>query len=400
MDIAVRRRLFIIIIIIIVILVTVYGFIPKAYDVELADVTRGPLQVTIEEEGRTRLKERYLLSAPSSGYMRRVGVKVGDHVKRGEAVAVMEPVKSQPLDPRSRAEAEALMSAAKSAFDAALEKERATKAEADYIEKKSDRITKLYQKGFVAKDQYDQTEAELKKALAVRDSAKAAADVARFEYDRAKATLKNFHMNRKTDAQNLIYISSPVSGTVFKLYRESEGTVASGEPIMDIAEQKDIEVITEVLSSDAVKIKKGTPVLFKRWGDEKPLSGIVRIVEPAGFTKISSLGVEEQRVLVIAEITSPYELWRVLGDGYRLESHFVIWEGDDVLRVPASALFRSREKWAVFINDKGRAGLRFVEVGHRNGMTAEIISGLNAGEKVIAHPGDSITDGVRIKSRN
>lgn len=400
MDIAVRRRLFIVVVILIVILVTVYGFIPKAYEVELADVSRGPLQVTIEEEGRTRLKERYVISAPSSGYLRRIGAKVGDQVKRGETVVALEPLRSQPLDPRSRAEADALMSAAKAALDAAQEKERAAEADAGFISKRSDRIANLYQKGSVSKDQFDQTEAERDKALAVRDSAKAAVDVARFEFNRAKATLRNFNQDKSAAVQNIIYISSPVSGSIFRLYRESEGAVAAGEPIMDIAEQKDIEVITEVLSSDAVKIQKGTPVLFKRWGNEKPLSGTVRMVEPAGFTKISSLGVEEQRVLVIADITSPYKLWHVLGDGYRLESHFIIWEGEDILSVPASSLFRLREKWAVFVNDKGRAGLRIVEIGHMNGMTAEIISGLKAGEKVIAHPGDSISDGVRIKSGN
>jgi HlyD family secretion protein len=399
MDIAVRRRLSLIIIILLVIFVTVYGFIPKAYEVELADVSRGPLQVTIEEEGRTRLKERYVISAPSSGYLRRIGAKVGDQVKRGETVVVMEPLRSQPLDPRSRAEAEALMSAAKAALDAAQEKARAAEADAGFIGKRSDRIAKLFQKGSVSKDQFDQTEAELDKALAVRDSAKAAVDVARFEFNRAKATLKNFNQDKSAAAQNIIYISSPVSGSIFRLYRESEGPVAAGEPIMDIAEQKDIEVITEVLSSDAVKIHKGTSVLFKRWGDDKPLSGTVRIVEPAGFTKISSLGVEEQRVLVIADITSSYELWHPLGDGYRLESHFIIWEGKEVLRVPASSLFRSGEKWAVFVNDKGRASMRIVEVGHRNGLTAEIISGINENEKVIAHPGDSVSDGTRIKSR-
>jgi HlyD family secretion protein len=398
MDIAARRRLFIITVILIVILVTVYGFIPKAYDVDLVEVSRGPLQVTVEEEGRTRLRAKYIISAPSSGYMRRIGVKVGDRVGKGETVVVMGPLRSQPLDPRSRAEAEAFMSAAKAAFGAAQEKERAANAEADYAGKRFERIAKLYQKGFVAKDQYDQTESELGKALAVRDAAKAAAGAAGFEFERTKATLKNF--SNGDAARNIIYIPSPVSGTVFRLYRESEGAVAAGEPIMDIAEQEDIEVITEVLSSDAVKIQKGTPVLFKRWGDDRPLSGVVRIVEPAGFTKISSLGVEEQRVLVIADIKSPREMWRVLGDGYRLESHFIIWEGNDVLRVPASSLFRSGEKWAVFINDGGKARLRVVEIGHRNGLTAEILSGINAGERVIAHPGDSISDGTRIKSRN
>ncbi|MDQ1331861.1 MAG: HlyD family efflux transporter periplasmic adaptor subunit [Thermodesulfobacteriota bacterium] len=400
MNVTARRKLYIIIIILVAVLATLYGFIPKAVDVDLVDVSRGPLQVTIAEEGRTRLKERYVISAPASGYIRRVDAKVGDRVEKGQAVVALEPLRSQSLDPRSRAEAEAVVSAAKAALEAAREKERAAAAEADYVAKRSERIAKLYSKGYVAKDQFDQTESELEKARAAGDSAKAAVDVARYEYDRARATLRNFNPVNRDVSKNTVYISSPVSGNIFKIHRESEGAVSTGEPLMDIGNQENLEVITEVLSSDAVKIKKGTSVLFKRWGGDKPLSGTVRIVEPAGFTKFSSLGVEEQRVIVIADIASPPETWRALGDGYRLESHFIVWEGQDVLQVPASSLFRSGEKWAVFVGDKGKARLRIVEVGQRNGLTAGIKSGINAGEKVIAHPGDLISDGTRIRAGN
>lgn len=399
MNVALRRKLSVIIIILVAVLATLYGFIPKAVDVDLVDVSRGPLQVTIEEEGRTRLKERFVISAPISGYMRRVVAKVGDPVQKGETVVVLEPLRSQSLDPRSRAEAEAVVSAAKAALNAAQEKERAAAADADYIGKRSERIAKLYSKGYAAKDQFDQTESELNKSRAVRDSVKAAADVARFEFDRARATLQNFNPVKRTANQSAVYISSPVSGNIFKIYRESEGAVNTGEPLLDIGNAENLEVLVEVLSSDAVKINKGTQVLFKRWGGEEPLLGVVRVVEPAGFTKISSLGVEEQRVLIIADITSPHDIWRVLGDGYRLEAHFIVWEGKDILQVPASALFRSGKEWAVFVNDNGRARERAVEVGQRNGLTAEIISGIKENEKVIAHPDESISDGTRIKSR-
>jgi HlyD family secretion protein len=168
---------------------------------------------------------------------------------------------------------------------------------------------------------------------------------------------------------------------------------------MDIGNPDNLEVRVEVLSSDAVKIKKGTRVIFKRWGGDGILTGVVRVVEPAGFTKVSSLGVEEQRVLVIADITSPPEIWRVLGDGYRLETHFVVWEGKDILQVPASALFRSGKEWMVFVEDNGKARQRSVEVGQRNGLAAEILSGLKEKEKVIAHPDDSISNGKHIRPR-
>jgi HlyD family secretion protein len=168
---------------------------------------------------------------------------------------------------------------------------------------------------------------------------------------------------------------------------------------MEIGNSKNLEIRVEVLSSDAVKIKNGTAVFFKRWGGEGTLEGVVRVVEPSGFTKISSLGVEEQRVLIIADITSPPEMWRALGDGYRLEAHFVVWEAKDVLQVPASSLFRLGQGWAVFVEEKGKARQRIVEIGQRNGLTAEIISGLNEKEKVIAHPDDSVSNGIRIRAR-
>ena len=397
MKAATRRKLFVIVIVFIVVLATVYGFLPKTVEVDLADVSRGPLQVAIEEEGRTRLKERFVVSAPTVGYMRRINAKVGDPVRKGQIVVALEPLRSQALDPRSRAEAEAIVSTAQAGLNAATEKERATTADADYLEKRSERIKNLYAKGVVAKDQFDQAESEAKKARAVQRSAAAAVDVSWAELERTKRMVQNFPPGGK--AEGLVHVASPVGGRILKIYRESEGVVHVGEPLMDIGNADNLEVRVEVLSSDAVKMKKGTRVIFKRWGGDGILTGVVRVVEPAGFTKVSSLGVEEQRVLVIADITSPPEIWRVLGDGFRLEAHFVIWEGQDVLQVPASALFRSGKEWAVFVEDNGKARQRTVEVGQRNGLAAEIISGLKEKEKVIAHPDDSIGNGKHIRPR-
>ncbi len=399
MEIAKRRTLSVSIIIVAVVLATGYGLLPRAADVDLVNVSRGPLQVTIEEEGRTRLKERFVISAPVSGVMRRIEAKVGDPVQKGQTIVVLEPLWSQALDPRSRAEAEAGVSAAMAALKAAQEKERAAAADADYLEKRLERITNLHTSGYVAKDQFDQAFSEVKKAQAVRHSAEAAVNVARFELDRTRVALQSFTSRKSTESHPAVNISSPITGTIFRIHRESEGTVSAGEPLMDIGNVENLEVRVEVLSSDAVRIKKGTPVLFKRWGGDDPLSGAVRIVEPAGFTKISSLGVEEQRVLVIADILSPPDTWRVLGDGYRLEAHFVILEAKDVLQVPNSALFRSGKDWAVFVSDNGKARKRLVEVGQRNGFTAEILSGIQENDKVIAHPDEAISDGSRIQSR-
>lgn len=378
---------------------TVYGFLPKTVEVDLVQVSRGPLQVTIEEEGRTRLKERFVVSAPIAGYMRRIDLKVGDPVRKGQGVVALEPLRSQPLDPRSRAEAEATVAAAQAGLNAAIEQERAAAAGTDYMEKRLQRIANLYSKRYVARDRLDQTESEAKKARAVQWSAKAAVDVSRSELERAKTVLKSFPSGGMAEKTDTISVSSPASGAVIKIYRESEGAVRAGEPLLEIGDPKNLEVRIELLSSDAVKIKRGGAVLFKRWGGEGTLTGRVRLVEPAGFTKVSSLGVEEQRVLVIAEITSPAEAWRLLGDGYRLEAHFVVWEGRDVLQIPASGLFRSGEQWAVFVDDNRKARQRTVQLGQRNGLTAEIVSGLQEKERVVAHPDDSVKNGTAIRPR-
>lgn len=399
MQTVVRRKWFVIGLILAVVAATIYGFLPKALDVDLVEVSRGPLQVTIEEEGRTRLKERFLLSAPTAGYMQRITVKVGDPVRKGQTVVVLEPLRSQALDPRSRAEAEAAVWAAQAGLNAAIEKERAASADAEYIDRRLERMTRLYAKGAVAKDQLDQIQSEASKARAFQGAAKAAIDVSRAELERIKKTLQDVTTGGKAAKRDTLHLSSPLDGTVFRIYRESEGAVAVGEPLMDIGNVKHLEVRVDLLSSDAAKIKKGVRVLFKRWGGEGTLTGVVRVVEPAGFTKISSLGVEEQRVLVIADMTSPPDLWRALGDGYRLEAHFVVWEGKEILQAPTSALFRSGTQWAAFVEDNGKARRRVVEIGQRNGLRAEILSGLAEKDRVIAHPDDSIHDGARIQVR-
>lgn len=394
-----RRKLLIAGFSLIVVLLIIYGFFPKRQEVDLVDVKRSNFQVIIEEEGRTRLKQRFTVSAPTAGYMRRVDFEVGDTIKKGQTLVTLEPLRSQSLDPRSQAQAQLSVSAARAALSAATEKERAAISDYEYTEKKLERMSRLFSKGYIAKDQYEQIETEATRARAYKLSAKAEVTMARAELERAKTNLQNFSSAKNIGKRSIIYVSSPINGSIFRIYHESEGAVNIGEPLIDIGNQKDLEVRAEVLSSDAVKIKKGTPVLFKRWGQNETLEGIVQVVEPAGFTKISSLGVEEQRVLVIADITSEQGKWQALGDAYRLEAHFIIWEGGNILQVPSSALFRLGNDWAVFTAEKGKARMRVVEVGHRSGLAAEIISGLNETDKVIAYPDDSISDGTRIKQR-
>jgi HlyD family secretion protein len=394
-----RRKILIISLIVVVVLVLIYGFLPKTREVDIVSVVRGPLHVTIEEEGQTRLKERFSISAPTAGYMRRVNIKVGDTVRKGQLVAILEPLHSQALDPRSRAAAQASVSSAEASLKAAQERERMATADADYLEQRRDRLKALLDKNSIAKDQFDQINSEARKARALQLSAVAEVNLAKSELERAKINLQNFSAVKRGDMESSIAVPSPVSGSVFRVYRESEGAVNMGEPLIDIGDARDLEVRVEVLSSDAVRIQKGTKVLFKRWGHDEPLTGKVRIVEPAGFTKISSLGVEEQRVLVIVDITSPPDKWSVLGDGFRLEAHFVVWEGENILQIPSSALFRSGDKWAVFVAEGGRARKRIVEVGQRNGLAAQINSGLKENEKVLSYPDDTIREGTKVRQR-
>lgn len=396
MKAATRRTLSLSVIIILVVLATLYGFMPRAVEVDLVRVARGPLSVAIEEEGRTRLKERFVISSPVSGYMIRNEYKVGDTVRKGQLLVSIDPPRSQPLDRRTRDEAEAAVLAAQAGWEAVRKKEEAARADLEFLEKRTERIRNLYLKRYVAKDQLDQIEAEVKKAKAALLASGAASDVAKFDLERAKAALKDTVSLSKHPQQGAVPVLSPLDGVILKVYRESEGPAAAGERLVEIGDLRALEVRTEVLSSDAVRIRRGTRVIFRRWGGEGTLEGVVRTVEPAGFTKISSLGVEEQRTLVIADITSPPDRWRALGDGYRLDAAFIVWQKDDVLLVPVGTLFRSGEKWAVFVAENGTARLRIVGIGERNGLYAEVVSGLREGQRVITHPDDAVKDGVRI----
>jgi len=380
-----RRRIFVIGVGAIVIIAVIYGFLPKPVAIDAAPAKRGPLRVTVEEEGRTRVKDRFVVSAPVAGYLRRIDLEAGDRVVKGQKAAQLEPLRSTFLDPRSHAEAEATIRAAR-------EKARAAAADAEYARERETRMKKLATDGYIAKDDLDQVVTEAKKAEAAATAAKA-------DLERAEASLRYSATDPVSIGGKSVIVRAPVSGSVLRLYRESEGVINSGDPLIDIGDPRGLEVKVEVLSADAVKIKKGTAVLFERWGGEKPLEGRVRVIEPAGFTKISSLGVEEQRVNVIVDITSPFELWQKLGDSYRLDTTFVLWEGKDVLQVPSSALFRKGEGWALFIVENGRARMTEVELGKRNGLSAEIVKGLSEDMMVITNPEDNVKDGVRVSIR-
>jgi HlyD family secretion protein len=354
------------------------------------------MTVTIEEEGRTRVIDRYIISAPVDGVACRVQLDVGDVVAKDEMLLGITPPESQVLDPRSRAQAQAQVAAAESALQAAREQANATAAAAKLAVIERERLQPLLQKGVISQDAYDKAATEVQTTEAAHRSATFNVEVARYELQAARTVLE-YSTDSSLEPAERIPVLSPVNGKILKVMHECEGPVQTGEPLLEVGDPAALEIEVDVLSADAVKIKPGMKVLFDRWGGQQPLEGIVRIIEPVGFTKISALGVEEQRVLVISDFTSAAEKWQRLGDGYRVEARFIIWHENDVLQVPASSLFRYRDGWAVFVIDGNRVTRREVTVGQRNGLIAQVIDGLQPGETVINHPSEAIEDGVRIK---
>ncbi|MDO8959607.1 MAG: HlyD family efflux transporter periplasmic adaptor subunit [Rhodocyclaceae bacterium] len=375
-----------------------YGFMPRAVPVDAFTAVRGPLVVSVEEEGKTRVLERYVISSPVSGYLRRIDLKVGDPVERDQVLAVLEPVRADALDARSRAQATAQLSAAEAALAAARENARAADAADKLAQQELLRIESLAAARFLSAQAADQARSNASRSQAVQQAAAHAVNVVRFQRDTARAALAGSASLQAGSAAETLSVRAPVPARVLKLLRESEGTVRTGEPLIEVGNPETLEVAAEVLSNSAVRIAPGGRVMLDRWGGA-PLQGTVRVVEPTGFTKISALGVEEQRVRVIVDVTSPREAWQRLGDGYRVEASFIVWEGGEVLQVPTSALFRHNNGWAVFAIAEERARLLPVRIGERSGLRAQVLDGLRAGDRVIVHPDDKVRDGVRIEVR-
>ncbi len=382
-----------------IVLTIAYGFRPKPILVDTLAVQRGLMQETVREEGKTRVIDRFVISAPVAGLLRRIEMDVGDAVARGQVLVSLEPLPSIVLDPRSRAEAEARLAAAEAALRRAQSTTQAAQADADLAASELTRIRGLFAEGFASREQLDQAETEAQRTRANLRSAQFAAKVARFDVEAARTALKYSAAEGKTAPPEVVTLRAPVSGRILKIHRESEGVVQRADPLIEIGDPRALEIEVDVLSADAVRIKPGLPVRIERWGGDTALEARVKTVEPVGFTKISALGVEEQRVYVIAGITSPEADWDRLGDGYRVEAAFILWEGDNVLQVPTSALFRHKEGWAVFTVENGKARRHSVEIDHRSGFTAEILSGVSEGDVVIIHPNDTISDGTRVRPR-
>lgn len=369
---------------------------PQPLEVDIGTASRGMLRVALEQEGRTRVLDRYVVTAPVNGYARRLTLEVGQAVQRGDTLVELEPLRATALDARSRAEAQARIAAAESSLSAVEQSARAAASQADLAQAELLRVRALRLQGHVSMAAEDRATSEAERSGAALRSARFAVATASHEVEAARSTLK--YAGSASPAEP-VAVRAPVAGRVLKLIHKSEGAVASGQPLLEIGDPAALEVEVDLLSADAVRIQPGTPVVFARWGGEGALKGVVKAVEPAGFTKVSALGVEEQRVWVIVAFTSPSSQWQRLGDGYRVEASFILWEQPDVLQIPASALFRDGNDWYVYRVEQGKAVRRSVQIGQRTGLHAQVISGMEAGEQVISHPDDRVRDGARVVAR-
>ena len=367
----------------------VWGFVPSPVPIEVTAVQRGQLQVTSDEDAETRAHDRYVVSAPVAGRISRIELHEGDAVRRSQVVVQLWPI---PLSAREREEQLARIAAADALVLEA--EERVRHAAADYEQAKRDRqrVDRLVQGGLIAPQVGEQSQVAETTSASELEAARFRARSARADAQAARAAL--LAVDGARGAPVMIPVRSPVEGKVLRIPDKSERVVAASAPLLTIGDPSRLEVVIDLLSNEAVKVKAGMPVLLEGWGGERPLRARVRIVEPLAFTKVSALGVEEQRVNVIADFVDPPG---TLGDAFRVEARVVLWSGENVLKVPVSALFRRGESWNVFVVEGGRARRREVEVGHRGALDVEIVKGLNVGEQVIRHPSNDIDEGRRVR---
>ena len=430
-----------------VVAVVGYGLKPQPIEVEVGEVTHGPLTVHVVEEGKTRIRNRYVVSAPVAGQMRRVPFKAGDTIVANETViTTIAPVTTPLLDPRARAQAEARLQAADAGRDRATQAMEMARTADKFAQANWERNKGLAKSGSISVTDRDNAEREAEMRSREVRANEFAQKVAEFEWQQAKAALLQIESPESAVAGAEIEVRAPVSGRVLKVQQESAMVVTPGVAIMEIGDPSDIEIEAEILSRDAVAIKPGAEVLIEQWGGEAPLKGRVRLVEPAAFTKVSALGVEEQRVYVLSDIVDPPKDATALGDRYRVEVRVAVWQQPDVMLMPAGALFREGSAWKTFVFDGagggaagaaqgqvekghepsalekikgavseklgnggsaegggatgvGKARKISVDAGRTDGRMTQIIGGVELGTKVLLHPPDSVVDGVAVKAR-
>jgi HlyD family secretion protein len=394
------QRTFFVLVLLAVAAVVIMAMLPKPVAVDLAEVGRGPLVVTITDDGRTRIRERYVVSAPLSGRLVRIRHKPGNEVIAQETLlTTIEPTDPGLLDPRTIAQSEARVNAAEARLKQSTPRLESARVDLNHAETELGRIQQLANRNAGSQQAVDAQQVAFRQAGNSYSTAQFELEIAGFELEVAKAALSRGTDDQQSDGWNFP-VKSPISGRVLRVFQESATIVNAGDRILEVGDPTDLEVEVDVLSTDAVRIRPGNRVMLEQWGGGRSLPATVRLIEPSAFTKVSALGIEEQRVNVIIDFTDPPESRPDLADGYRVEAAVVEWESPDVLKVPVGALFRDRDSWAVFIAMGNRVRLTHVELGHRNDNEAEVVTGLGEGARVVLYPGDRIEDGVAVKERS
>lgn len=382
------------------------AFWPRPTVVDIGEVTRGAMQVTIDEEGRTRVGEGYVVSTPVDGRLLRVEVHPGDPVERNATVvARMRPANPAVLDVRTREQATAAVEAAQAGLRVAEANLEAARAEYDLAQSDLERTKRLAESGTASVAALDRAEGAARAAEARLHTAEAAIEQRRAELQSAQAQLIGFDDRGLLEALedqlgDQMPIYAPTDGVILRVIHEDETTLPAGSPILEVGDIRDaLEVVVQLISADAVQVSEGDPVIIDNWGGPETLSGIVERIEPFGETKVSALGVEEQRVTVVVRLTSPPDQRQGLGHGYRVEARIVVWQAEDAVIAPSSALFREDGGWAVLAVRDGIAALQRVEIGRDNGLQAEVLDGLSEGERVILYPPASLLQGTAVEQR-
>lgn len=369
-----------------------YAWMPKPVIVDVATVSRGPLRVFVHDDGQTRVRERFTVAAPLGGALGRIEIEPGDEVTAGTVIAQIVPPEPILLDRRSKAEAEARLAAAIGRERQAVTRIAAAQTTRDLARIEAGRARQLHADGVIAASERDRAVAQERITVEDVGSAELQHRIAIADVATARAALGVVDQTPRQPFE----VTAPAAGRVLRRWRESAGPVVAGEPLVDIGDPGEIEAVIDVLSSEAIGIAAGAPVELEQWGGPQPLTGTVRRVEPSAFTRISALGVEEQRVNVIVAVDAPPEQ---LGDGFRVETAILVWQRDDTLVAPASAVFRERDGWAVYAVIDGHARRQTVDIGQRAREWLEITSGVAAGTVLVLYPSDQIHDGVAVRAR-
>jgi HlyD family secretion protein len=374
-----------------------WAFRPRPVAADFASVERGTLQVTVEDEGRTRVRQRYVISAPVPGRMQRIDLEPGDAVKAGTTVlARFQPTDPALLDARTRAELEGRVRAAQSALEGARADRERVEADLAFARADLGRADQLVKERVISPRERDAAALQVQSLTRGLEASEAAVKTAQYQLEVARAAL----LQTRAGGTAPILLRAPVDGVILRRLQESEAVVPAGQPLLEVGNVQDLEIVSDMLSSAAVRVQAGQPVLIEQWGGGNLLHGRVRRVEPSGFTKISALGVEEQRVNVIVDFTDDPAAWQALGDGYRVEVRVIVAAREQALKVPTSSLFREGDAWAVYRVVDGHARRTPVQIGERSGLEAEVTDGLSEGDQVVVYPSDAVTDGVAVAARS